>query len=441
MLAVVDSQQIKSYAAVGLLGLSASVAWSYWEHVTSTVAVGPGQQFTSIQAAVSANPAGTSFDILAGTYNESISPKNGDVFDGAGVGQTILNGQNTLADGFWGPTAGVGNPNGAQNVTINGMTIENFTDMGIREGSVENIGWVTTNNEIAFNGGQGINFGNGDIFENNIVHDNQLNGLHEVWSQILTINNNVIYNNNLSHSDPWTATSDTGGTKFDGGGSFTITNNKIYGNYGPALWFDNEVHTVTISRNEISNTTNGPGIDVEINLPQGSNAGPDFLIHDNYIHDNAGAGVLLLNSGNVETYNNAFANNRLAAYVIGDEGNRGPASNGLPYLNENDGFHNNRVATTTLAVNNYDSGFNAWKAQNNKFSADTYYLSGGASAFGDNGSHLTVAQWRAEGCDGNSTFNSNGGILPNGVGSTSDYRPQGSHTRTTGSSCTGTTSC
>ena len=380
----------------------------------STITVGQGQQFTSIQAAVDANPAGTTFNILAGTYNESISPKNGDVFNGAGVGQTVLNGQNSLADGFWGPTAGVGNP-GAQNVTISGMTIENFTDMGIREGSVENNGWVITNNEIAFNGGEGINFGNGDIFKNNIVHDNQLNGLEEVWSQNLTISDNLIYNNNLSHSDPWTATSDTGGTKFNGGGSFTITNNKIYGNYGPALWFDNGVHNVTISGNEIFNTTNGPGIDVEINLPQGSNTATDFVIHDNFIHDNDGAGVLLLNSGNVETYNNTFANNSVAAYVIGDEGNRGTASNSLPYLNENDSFHNNRVATTTLAVMNYDAGSNNWKAQNNTFSGNTYYLPSGAAAFSDNGSHLTAAQWQAEGFDTNSTFNSNGGILPNGA--------------------------
>src|SRR5581483_6991306 len=60
-------------------------------HAASPVVIPPG---ASIQQAIDANPAGTAFQLQAGTWtlSSTLIPKDGDVFTGAGEGQTVITG-------------------------------------------------------------------------------------------------------------------------------------------------------------------------------------------------------------------------------------------------------------------------------------------------------------------------------------------------------------
>lgn len=342
----------------------------------TTVTVGSGQQFTSIQAAVDANPQGTTFNILPGTYHESITPKTGDIFNGAGMGSTILDGQNTLGTGFGGS---------ANNVTITGMTIKNFMTEGITLQTWTNTGWTMDHVEIAFCT-DGIRMGTNTTFENGSIHDIAYHPMHLTGNGMAMSNsvvvNNDIYNNNTSHTSPFGTTADAG-LKYNGGGNDIFANNRIHDNYGNGLWFDSNHQGAQIYGNEIYNNGPGAAVAIEIDMPQ-TTATPIYSIHDNYIHNNDG-GIGIANSGNVEIYNNALSGNTGYQIEFFDEGNRGNAVNGLPMLNENISVHNNWIAYSSGVLGGNDSGYNHWHSQNNAINNNAYYLPTGAAALSTTG--------------------------------------------------------
>src|SRR5208282_6830265 len=72
-----------------------------------------------IQAAINANPAGTVFDLVAGSYSgQSFSPQSNDQFIGAAGGGTVFNGG--------GQTSPMVTNNGATGVVFQNVTTTNF---------------------------------------------------------------------------------------------------------------------------------------------------------------------------------------------------------------------------------------------------------------------------------------------------------------------------
>jgi hypothetical protein len=123
----------------------------------TVVNVTPGMD---IQAAINNNPTGTTFKFAAGTYTGvDLTPKDGDVFDG--TAGAILDGQNSTVHAFEGS---------AQNVTIDGFTIEHYTapaqDAPVHGDT--SYGWIVENNTIAYNAGHM------QVLHNNVNHNLQI---------------------------------------------------------------------------------------------------------------------------------------------------------------------------------------------------------------------------------------------------------------------------
>lgn len=407
------------------------------------VAVTPA---SSLQAVIDAAPANSTFCLAAGTYTQSttcnsnpngdsrctIRPHSGDTYIGAGIGQTILDGQNSVG-------AGIGQyAEDSSNVVVKNMTVMRYTYANIWYGCGAS-NWTVQNSEISYGGSIGLLMCVATtLVQNNLIHHNSINGIDCLNSTNATIDNNDLYANDFSQTTSNGPTGQAGNWKCNGG-DYVITNNRIHDGWGDGIWLDSLTTSATISGNEIFNMAqaclNGSGcggssaIAFEITYPY-SDVGttPHFSVHDNYIHDIAAGGVTSANSGNIEIYNNALASAGTAgstnsAFSEYDEGYRNEqgvcVSIGCREINISN--HNNFIAVPSGQTAFYGSddgtpGSN-WAGSNNTFANNTYYfVSPSTGLFYANGTLQTFPQWQAAGRDTNSTVNYNGGTLPNGVG-------------------------
>src|SRR5208283_539048 len=129
----------------------------------STVTIAAG---ASIQAAINANPAGTTFQLSAGTYSgQQFEPQSNDQFIGDSGGGTILNGN------------GISSPmttnNGATGVVFQNLTTTNYNTGSQGAPIMTGSGWsiinvTSTNNSAAglYVGGPN-NLVQGGSFSNN----------------------------------------------------------------------------------------------------------------------------------------------------------------------------------------------------------------------------------------------------------------------------------
>jgi hypothetical protein len=405
----------------------------------------------AIQAAVNAHAINTTFCLAAGTYHEQVIPKAGDVFWGAGIGQTIVDGQNNLAVGFCSINPCSSGGSGIASVTLKFMTIQNYTDTNVAGpsvgGSISGAGWTVTNNDIANAGTINLlaSFWVGGLIQDNLIHGAvNLNGIDCLNDTNTVFNNNDIYNNNTAQTTPNNASGQASQIKCNGG-SYTWTNNHIHNGWGNGLWLDSETTAATITGNEVNNNPQacvgvggcggGGGIEFEIGNPvHNSQTTPIFIVQNNYVHDNPFSGIGFTNSGNADVSNNALVNNGdglWGSFALNDEGNRTdqPPCNNFGCIDINIAFHNNFIAHSGPAGNTrvffgFDDGTPgaAWKTSNNTFTSNTYYLANNSQQyFESNGSYLSSTSWLALPCcggtpDANSTFVYNGGALPSGVG-------------------------
>src|SRR6185437_8248036 len=152
---------------------------------TSRVVILPGQ---SIQAAVDANPEGTTFWLKAGTWHQqNIAPKNGQSFIGE-VG-AILDGDNVTGQAFF---------SRASNVTIRNLIVQHYAppvqDGAIRGDWNSSSHWTVDHNEVRSNsGGAGIYVVDSSTYTANYVHDNGQFGLMGRGS------GSVVSNNEIAH--------------------------------------------------------------------------------------------------------------------------------------------------------------------------------------------------------------------------------------------------
>lgn len=389
----------------------------------ATVTVGAGQTYTTITAAVAANPAGTIYDVLAGTYTATVTPKAGDVY--LGRPGAILDGgsSGTSKRAFAGSSV--------NNVTVDGFEIKNWTDdsntnlhTGVFDTGVwrNNSGWVIRNCDLHNNTGCAIATHNNLSIIDCKIHDNQYYGIRGTTdADNVMVDNCDIYNNNTAQSSPYGGTAFASGNKFYQATNHTVQNCRIYSNYGFGLWFDTNCTGIVIDNNVIHDNLPIPGapsfqpsggIFWEIPIATGTSA--DNRITNNNIYNN-GEAIWLYSAGNIEIYGNNIHDNTTRGVYIYNDGTRGSDPQGTQYLCRNINMHDNRIATpsTIPAVEATDvNGAPAWTTLNNILVLNTYFSSNASTDFKNISTNMNFTSWQAAGHDLTSTITNNGGTLP-----------------------------
>lgn len=395
-------------------GKSGSAALTVTAAVSGVVVL-PGQ---SIQAAVNANPAGTTFILKAGTHTrQSVIPKSGDVFQGE-VG-TILDGQGA-AYAF--SKGGTPYPS---NVTIRGLKITGYTPPmqsgAIQAGDASGVaggttGWVIDGNEVSYNGEYGIRIGNSSrVINNNVHHNNRLN-IAGSANNALVENNEIAFGN---YQNALNTNFEAGGTKFAYTDGLIVRGNYVHDNVGVGIHMDeNNINTTIESNRIVSNGSEGVAIEISYatiirNNTVTNNGWKDPRNRYTYLW-NAGIGVHA--SQNVEIYGNTVSGNY--AGIVGIEQNRSAdkAVYGA-HIIQNMYVHNNTVTQNTLPktsgalsvaagiATDIAGNTAVFTSRNNRFVGNTYYVSPNPQPFAWQFGTRTVSQWKAYGQDVSGIFN------------------------------------
>jgi hypothetical protein len=362
-----------------------------------------------LNALTSSHPEGTTFWLLAGVHaQQNVTPKNNNRY----VGQlgAVMDGQNAANHAFSGPAGGV---------TVENLVVKNYTapaqdaPVNSRSGSG---GWLIKNNEIAYNAGGAIEFGNDRIIANNLHHNLQ-QGYAGGGNNSVFTDNEIAYNNYMDlYSESWEA----GGGKFWRTTNLVCSHNHSHHNHGIGLWDDSENNNITYSYNLCEHNW-AIGIFHEI--------GYNAKIFGNVCRNNgtqtqynkgpwppwitqiliaASGGI---NGGLVEIYDNWITTSYNATGPDGltpsygsaitiVEQDRGNGTNGLPYLCRNIYVHDNTVDLSNGgifgAVSDY--GDVAMFHDNIKF-ANNHYTATGPNTFWWNNGTGNLAWWRSQGQD------------------------------------------
>jgi parallel beta-helix repeat protein len=402
-IATVSSSGVVTGVAAGTVAVRATiegksqVATITVNAAPNQVTINPGQ---SIQAAVNANPVGTTFLIKAGTHtNQSVVPKTGDVF--IGEPGAILDGGATLASAF---SKGGTKPY-PSNVTIQGLVIQNYNP-ALQHGAIDagepgddpaaqTTGWVVKNCEVHHNlVGAGITFGHKAQILNNYVHHNEQIGVRGLGDSVLIEGNEIAYNN--PQQAPWGW--EGGGTKFVRTHNLVVRGNYVHDNYGSGLWTDiNNINSL-IEGNRVTNNA-AQGIFHEISYAA--------IIRNNVATGNGtargtwlwGAGILVAASRDVEIYGNTVTDNANGITAIQQARGTGPYGDHLVmnvYVHDNSITMATKGATGIVQDIGNDSVFTS---RNNHFANNTYTLGARTSAFQWMNGARTVAQWKGYGHD------------------------------------------
>ena len=193
---------------------------------------------------------------------------------------------------------------GVDGVTIQGLTIEKFA--GNIDGAVEGRPtWTIQNNEVRLNHGDGIKAG-GRIL-GNYSHDNGDFGLEGGYATTaMDVENNEFAFNN------WADFLNGGGAKFEYATNLIVRYNYSHDNNGPGFHTDADSANVLYEYNHTKNNTYA-GIQYEISW--------DGIIRYNLFEDEtsvipqsdadslwAHSAIRILNSSNVQVYNNTITN-------------------------------------------------------------------------------------------------------------------------------------
>jgi hypothetical protein len=346
------------------------------------VRVGVGDD---VQAVVDSYPAGTTFVLTAGVYqNVTIAPKDHNRF--VGEPGAILDGGGATANAIAG---------GGDDVFVNGLVIRNYTDCAIRS-IQDGMNWLVDGNEM-HNNECAIRATNGWIIRNNNIHHNTQYGMVGQGDRVLVEGNEIAYNNTADNS--WW---DAGGTKFVQTTNLVLRANNVHHNNGHGLWTDGDNIHIVFEDNHVWNNA-GIGIFHEI--------GYDAVIRNNTVEGNGfesnqwldGAGILVHSSSNVEVSGNVVRNNNDG--IAGVQTDRGSGKYGAREL-RNFHVHNNTITMnsghTGIVTNLTDAVFTS---RNNRFENNTYTISHTDQPFRwIGGTDIDWNQWRSHGQDTNGTY-------------------------------------
>jgi len=374
----------------------------------------------SIQAAVDAHPAGTSFVLAAGTHvRQTVIPKNGDTF--TGEAGTVMDGEGVTPYAFTGYNGSMW----VNDVTIRRIAVTRYVppaQMGaIRAGGHDRTqstsGWVLDSLDVHHNANLGVRIGNHmRVLHSNLHHNGTLN-IGGVAIGALVDGIESAYGNNGCSNDPGF---EAGGSKFAGTDSLIVRNSFFHHNCGPGLWLDTDNINYVLENNRVEDNTR-EGIVSEISYKG--------VIRNNAVRRNGwrtdpfrakgwgwDAGIGIHASSDVEVYGNTVEDN--FNVIIAIQQNRGRGAYG-PYLVQNLYVHDNRVKQNTpegrgllnaAAGAVQDVGDNAiFTSRNNRFRKNTYYLLPAARCnsqeFQWYNAGKSDAQWKSVGNDISGTFN------------------------------------
>jgi hypothetical protein len=227
------------------------------------VSVRPG---ADLQSLVNANPAGTTFCLGIGTYNQqSVRPKNGNVFIGAydGTKGAVLDGQSRTSYAFHGT---------AHHVVIKNLIVKNYT-APTQYGMIQIWGSyaLIQNNEITgATQGAGVWASSYALVIANYIHHNAQEGYKVVYDGTASqaavgtlFDSNEIAHNNPTHGY-WNG-GEQGGGKATGTQHLTFWHNYAHDNSGPSFWTDSDNIYTIYWYNKSRNDTNGIEHEISFN--------------------------------------------------------------------------------------------------------------------------------------------------------------------------------
>ncbi len=268
----------------------------------ATVTLSPGDD---IQSAINNNPAGTTFNLSAGTYQGAqFVAQSNDQFVGDPNGGTVLDGGNSVPYLTY--------DNGATGVVLQNLTVQNYasTENGaIQTGQY----WTLNNDTVQSNQMAGVTLGANSTIQGGHYIDNGQIGIDGYHADNTTVSAAEIANNNTGGYDTDNV---AGGLKFSASANVTLENNNVHDNNGMGLWGDGDSSNWTISNNTISGNAR-PGIQYEISH--------GATIDGNTISNNKEAGIYISNSDGVEASGNT---------VTVGSGNTGFKEGGIDVIND-----------------------------------------------------------------------------------------------------------
>jgi parallel beta-helix repeat protein len=221
----------------------------------------------TIQTEIDNHPGKTTFCLRNGIYpintlasKSGLEAKNGDNFYGQSIAKTILTGNNSA------PYAFNGTLNGASNVTISTMTIENFNSPHLQGAIMAALpsatatapsGWKMTDLTVKNNTETGISVGDDDVVNHDTITNNGNTGIGSGNQENLAGNfpftNGVVIENNVINNNGFVDHTDSAGAKLLWLKNAHFINNDVFDNYGPGLWCDAYCSYVYYTGNKVTN--------------------------------------------------------------------------------------------------------------------------------------------------------------------------------------------
>ena len=382
-------------------GVSGSTSVQATARVNEVI-LNPGQ---SIQAAVNARPAGTTFRLTAGVYrNQRVVPKSGDTF--VGDAGAVMDGGNATAYAF-----DKGSAPYPSRVTIKGLEIRAYASAdhmgpilaGGGSASEGAYGWVIDGVDVHNNRVGGVRVGHHTIVRNSKLHHNGWFGLSGAGDSVLVENNEIGYNN--VPGTPGTVQCDPnwggGGFKFVYTRWLVVRNNYSHHNSGAGMWTDiNNIYT-TYDGNRVEDNTH-VGIFHEISY--------DAVIKNNAVRRNGfgkanwlwGAGILIAASPRVEAFGNTVEGNYNGVTVV--QQTRGEKATYGPHMVDDVWVHDNDIAGGVTGFGQAVGDNSLYNLSVVKFSANRYRLGSTTRPFHWMNALKTESEWKAYGQDQGGAF-------------------------------------
>jgi hypothetical protein len=304
------------------------------------------------------SPEGTVFMIHGTHHRQTIKPRNGQQFIGAG--DAVLDGDNTTDYAFDGS---------ADDVLLRNLEIRDY-DSNKQRGAIDADGgdWTVEGCEIHHNASVGVRLSSGTpvVRFNNIHHNYQL-GINVPHSVNGLIENNEVAYNNFEQDYNWGF--EAGGSKFWSTTNLTVRGNWTHHNHGPGFWTDHDNIGIIYENNLVENNY-ANGLFHEI--------GYDGIIRNNTIRNNGfgharwlwGGGIVLASSQGVEVYGNYLEGNYNGITITQQD--RGTGEYGK-YLAQDNYVHDNVIVDSGLSGAAQDIGSNAiYEPGNNRWENNDY---------------------------------------------------------------------
>lgn len=395
---------------------------------TVGIAVLPG---ASIQAAVDANPAGSTFLLKAGTHvRQDVRPKDGDVF--RGEAGTIMDGQGATQFAF----RGYNGSRWINDVRIIGVVMTNYTPpaqngaiWGGDDATNSTARWVLDSVEVSYSTNLGIRIGNRMQVLRSKAHHNGSINIGGVGRAVLVDGLVSTFGNNGCVKDPGF---ESGGSKFVMTDSLVVRNSTFSNNCGVGLWLDiNNINGVLENNIVEDNVREGIAIEVSYkttirNNSVNRNGWPTDPFRPNGWLWDAGIGVHA--SSDVEIYGNTLSENFNGIVAIqqprnastGDNYGAGGTYNGPSggYIVTNLYAHDNTVSCRTFggpnggdgtvcagAATDIVGGDALFTSRNNRWVNNTYTIGSNPGPFAWMNGYRTCTAWKGYGQDTAGTCN------------------------------------